>query len=435
MPVLLVSDAYPPGQVGGAAWSSATLAAVLHAHGVALRVVVPTTATVSPAAPRDNPADNSDAPPVFRWQYHAPPVPFVQNYYRHEVLWRRLAPVLVAHGRALQQQHPTAPLVIHAQHVQSMGAAVLAARHLRARVVVTVRDHWAWDYFNTGLHGNRTPYPTAAAYRTWRGVAALATDLPARLGAVRGALALPAIGYMRAHVRRRGARLAQADAVIAVSGYIRNRLSLLVPPERLHVVPNMVLPATVQAATHPATTPLPPAYLLFVGKLEANKGAALLPAWLRAVRQHAPDLPLPPLVVAGDGALRASLHAALTALGVTLHLLDWVPHAELLRVVAGCRVLLFPSLWGEPLSRVLLEACAIGVPIVATPSGGTPDIVQHGQTGLLARTPAQAGQHIAHVLQHPAAAAQLAAGARAAAQHRYTPAAVLPRVLAVYGAV
>ena len=41
--------------------------------------------------------------------------------------------------------------------------------------VVTVRDHWPWDYFATGLHGDRLPYPRNT-------VASLLTDLPVRAG-------------------------------------------------------------------------------------------------------------------------------------------------------------------------------------------------------------------------------------------------------------
>ena len=45
--------------------------------------------------------------------------------------------------------------------------------------------------------------------------------------------------------------------------------------------------------------------------------------------------------------------------------------------------LVVPSVWPEPLSRVLLEAMRIGRPVVATAVGGTPEAVEHGVTGLL----------------------------------------------------
>jgi hypothetical protein len=52
--------------------------------------------------------------------------------------------------------------------------------------------------------------------------------------------------------------------------------------------------------------------------------------------------------------------------------------------MARCDALWFPSSWDEPLSRVLLEALACGAPIVAMPTGGTPEIIVDGRSGILA---------------------------------------------------
>jgi glycogen(starch) synthase len=94
------------------------------------------------------------------------------------------------------------------------------------------------------------PYPC----QTW---ASLATDLPARLGPLPGAVALPAIPYMLAHLTHRRAALRQASAVIAGSRYIADRLTDLVEPARLHVIPNIVDLAAIDAiiATPPASVP------------------------------------------------------------------------------------------------------------------------------------------------------------------------------------
>ena len=54
---------------------------------------------------------------------------------------------------------------------------------------------------------------------------------------------------------------------------------------------------------------------------------------------------------------------------------------EKLRLMAGCELLLFPSAWGEPLSRVPLEAGACAAAILAMPTGGTPSIIADGVSG------------------------------------------------------
>jgi glycosyltransferase involved in cell wall biosynthesis len=318
--------------------------------------------------------------------------------------------------------------------VQTTPAAVLAGQRLGVPVVATVRDHWPWDYFATGLHGNCLPCPPR---RDIIGQAALlATDLPLRMGALRGSLALPAIAYMLAHVRRRATFLARADAVIAVSSYVARRLAPIVSAERLHVLPNMVdITQVDRIAATPPEISLPEPFLLYIGKLERNKGAALLVDVYRALRATGTVAQLPPLVIAGSGALRDSLERDLAALGVRVQFLAWVSHDALLRLLVRCRLLLFPSAWGEPLSRVLLEAAALGVPVLAMPTGGTPDIIRDGETGILARTPQQFARRMLWLLQHEQERRRLGAGARMAARQHFSVEAVLPQVEQLYAAL
>ncbi len=429
MYILLPTDVFPPGAVGGAAWSTYTLARSLQQRGHRVTVVVPVVQTKSGGARLTGP-DNVSEVPVYRYAYQAPSWPIIQNYYRHERLWPGLSAALATLGRQMGE-----PLVIHAQHVQTIPPAVMAARRLGVPVVATVRDHWPWHYFATGLHGDTVPTPPPATPTA--SVAALATDVVARLGAVRGCLALVALPYMVPHVRRRAAWLAQADAVIAVSRYIAGRLEGLVSPERVHVMHNIVDGAEMATlAASPPQTTLPPAFLLFVGKLEPNKGAALLPAIFRALvaMDGARLATLPPLVVVGRGALQGHLERELAGLGVATRFLSWVDHNEVVRLMARCQVLLFPSCWGEPLSRVLLEAGSVGAPMLAMPTGGTPDILHDGVSGALAVTPAQFARRLLALLDSPSERVRLGAGARVAVGSRFSREAVLPQVERLYRA-
>jgi glycosyltransferase involved in cell wall biosynthesis len=399
--------------------------------------------------------------PALRWGYRAPRLPFVQNYFRHERLWPRLADVFVKEVRdwrleigAASSQSAICNLqsaIIHAQHVQTAPPAIMAGRRLGVPVVVTVRDHWPWDYFATGLHADRLPYQR----QTW---ASLAADLPVRLGPLRGALALPAIPYMLAHLRRRQQFLGQADAVIAVSDYIARRLSGIVAPERLHVIPNIVDLAAIDAtiAGPPASVAPGTPYLLYVGKLDRNKGAHLLIDIFsqlkrqlsenREPQNHRTIEPTPgyldnnlqsaicnlQLVVAGSGPLQPELERELAALGVRARFLDWIDHDEVLRLMAHCELLLFPSAWGEPLSRVPLEGMACGAPILAMPTGGTPSIIVDGVTGALEPTAAGFAKRMAALLAQPAERAALGVAARQAASQRYAKEVVVGQVERLY---
>lgn len=419
MRILIPSDVFPPDGKGGAAWSSHALASALLARGHSVSAIVPARGR------RGVSRYDALGVPALRVGYSAPALPIVQNYFRHEALWRPLARAIVAEARRGPR-----PDVIHAQHVQTAPAAVLAGRALGVPVVITVRDHWPWHYFATGLHGDRLPYGGG-------GWAALTTELVARLGPLKGVVALPALPYMLAHMRRRASFLRQADAVVAVSGYIASRLEAIVPREQLHVLPNMVDLEVAReiAATSPATS-WEGALLLFVGKLEPNKGAGLLPAIFSELRaQASAELPPFTLVVAGDGALRGRLERELGTLQTPVRFLAWAGHDEVLRLMARCDLLLFPSEWGEPLSRVLLEAAALGAPILAMPTGGTPDVIADGVTGALAATPQAFAARLAALLADEAERRRLGENARAQARERFSVQALLPRYEALYASL
>ncbi|ACL25095.1 glycosyltransferase family 4 protein [Chloroflexus aggregans] len=419
MRILIPSDVFPPDGRGGAAWSAYALAIGLQTRGHQVRVIVPC------RTPCRKPLiDHNGHLPVQRVPYAAPSIPFIQNYFRYERFWPRLAQTLMTTVRDLGGVD-----IIHAQHTQTAAAAVIAGASLGVPVVVTVRDHWPWDYFATGLHGNRIPHPG-------RSLPAIATDLIGRLGPLRGVLAWPAIPYIVAHLRKRATLLAQADAVIAPSNYIARRLTGIVDPARIHVLPNMVdIAASDAIAATPPQTTWEGTLVLFAGKLEANKGAELLIDVINDLATRQNELPPFTLLIAGDGALRPAIDRALATSGVSGRVLAWVEHDELLRLTARCDVLLFPSNWGEPLARALIEAAALGAPIIAMPTGGTPDIIRHGETGILAPTVATMVEWVIRLLNDPALRQRLGAAARATAAERFDANRLLPRYEALYTAL
>lgn len=386
--ILMPTDVFPP-ICGGAGWSAHALALALIAQGHSVQALVP-----QRQEPGLEKCDILGVPSLIRG-YQAPNIPFVLNYFRHERLWPVLANDLVHMARAQSAKADPLPGILHAQHVQAAPAAIIAGKRLNMPVVVTVRDHWPWDYFATGLHADRLPYPN----QNWM---SLAADLPVRLGPLRGSAALLAIPYMLAHLHRRQSFLMHADAVIAVSDYIAKRLRAFIDPERVHVIHNLVDTEAIQRTlATPAQTPeAQQDYMLFVGKLERNKGAHLLPEIMRELAELALGgaQALPTLLIAGNGPLQSQIEAELAAQGVRVRVLDWVDHEEVLRLMAHTKVLLYPSLWGEPLSRVPIEAMACGAVVVAMPTGGTPEIIMDGKSGFLEASAAGMARRVAMLL-------------------------------------
>ena len=86
----------------------------------------------------------------------------------------------------------------------------------------------------------------------------------------------------------------------------------------------------------------------------------------------------------------------------------------------------------ESFGRVLIEAMAVGTPVVATPVGGIPDVVEDGCTGLLAGDAESLAAAVQRILDDPALAARLAAAAQEEVRRRFDAAAVTRRIEDLY---
>lgn len=126
------------------------------------------------------------------------------------------------------------------------------------------------------------------------------------------------------------------------------------------------------------------------------------------------DAPAAAFVIAGDGELRTEVERRARELGLSgrLRLLGW--RRDIPRVMASLDVLLHTSLW-EGLPRVLPEAMAASVPIVATGVDGTRDILRDGETGIVCAPPGVDGlaAGVKRLLQDRDFARTLAARAKA----------------------
>ena len=410
MRILIATDAYPP-VCGGSGWSTFELVRGLAARGHALTVVQP-----RPGAAADA-AREYDGVTIREIAFPAPALPFYRNYVKNERLWPQLASRLYELGRAHGAD------LVHAQHALTAPAAVGAARLLGVPAVCTVRDYWPVCYWSTLIHD-----PASATLCPGCTPGMMTRCLRPRTG-VAWPLALPAIPYMRGNLRRKQEALARADAIVAVSSVMAHDLrarSAALASARIDVIPNPVDAAGLRRGATGAPLMLGGPYAVFVGKLEINKGAdGLVTALERAA------LPWP-LVVVGDGARRGAVEAAARAAGRDVRIVGWQPRETALAWLAGASLLVFPSYGPESLSRVLLEAAVLGVPIAAMDTGGTRDIIRHEVTGLLSATPQELGRDVARLVADRALADRLAAGARAHVDAQFDAPSVAGRMEALY---
>ncbi len=112
-----------------------------------------------------------------------------------------------------------------------------------------------------------------------------------------------------------------------------------------------------------------------------------------------------------------------------------MPHAEVAAYLQHADLVVLPS-WFEERGRVLLEAMAVGAPVVATDVGGIPQTVHDGVNGLLVppRSPNGLAKAIDRILGAPALAASMSAAGRTTALEHGTDA-LAAETLRAYGSV
>jgi glycosyltransferase involved in cell wall biosynthesis len=237
------------------------------------------------------------------------------------------------------------------------------------------------------------------------------------------------IPYMRANLRTKRRTLARADAVIAVSSAIARDLEARAPElsgTPMFTIPNPVDMTALDTAHATATRPMDEPYVLYAGKLATNKGVQyLLPACQEA------NLALP-LVVIGDGPLRDGFEADARTRGLDVRMLGWQDRDTVWRWMRHARMMAFPSYGPESLSRVLIEGAALGLPIAAMLTGGTGDILQHEESGLLSTDAHGFAKDLARLAADERLRAALGHTARDRAHMRFAASSVVERVERVY---
>jgi len=178
--------------------------------------------------------------------------------------------------------------------------------------------------------------------------------------------------------QRMPALLREAALFICVSGYIRDVLLRRgFPPEKL-----IVNHCGVEIPAAPVRTPGD--YILFVGRFVEKKGAAVLIDAARRLESSGTPVRL---VLIGDGPLAPALKKQAEG-SAHITFTGWLPQAEVRRWMLGARALCVPSLEAsggdsEGLPTVVLEAMALGTPVIASRHAGIPEAIDHGKDGVL----------------------------------------------------
>ncbi len=196
------------------------------------------------------------------------------------------------------------------------------------------------------------------------------------------------------------------DAFCVVSEHTRRELSAFegIPESRIEVVYNGyeadAAPNEHREAVRRSLGIDPAAPVLgSVGRLEWQKGYDLL---LAAMPHVLARIPSARAVIVGGGSRESELRAAVRKLGLEGKVVLTGRRRDARRLLPALDLFVMSSNF-EGMPIVLLEAMAAGLPVLATPVGGVPEVVKDGVTGRLVegRSPERFGRAIAELLSTP----------------------------------
>lgn len=212
---------------------------------------------------------------------------------------------------------------------------------------------------------------------------------------------------------------------ITVSGALKAKLVAAgVPEERITVIYNGIdleaFSREIEPGTARAELGLAPGVPLvgIVARLHPVKGHQYFIAAAKQVLEQRPDVRF---VVAGEGHLRTTLEEMAAELGIESQVFFTGFVADIRPLMTGLDLLVIASLW-EGFGLTAVEAMALGVPVVSTEVGGLPEVVLHGETGLLVppADPAALAKGILWLLEHPVAVAGMSNRAKQIVQEKFT---------------
>jgi glycosyltransferase involved in cell wall biosynthesis len=238
-------------------------------------------------------------------------------------------------------------------------------------------------------------------------------------GSLAGSLAVALEGYFMKMMRYD--RL--IDVVVTPSRFARDKMvECGFDPARVRVINNFIDAAEYRPVYESE------GHVLWAGRLTAEKGVDVL-------LDAAAALPGTRFLIVGDGPCRPDLeqHALKLGLG-NAEFLGYVERGTLLGLVGKSLLVAMPSVWYENFPYAILEAFALGKPVVASKIGGMPELVTEGQTGMLFNAGDAAGlaEKIREIVAAPGLALEMGKKARARVEAEFDAAGHYRNIMQLY---
>ncbi|MEK7269954.1 MAG: glycosyltransferase family 4 protein [Planctomycetota bacterium] len=231
------------------------------------------------------------------------------------------------------------------------------------------------------------------------------------------------VAWLNARQRRRQIWERSVDRFIVLSEFSRRKLE----EAGLDVSRMVVKPNHVQAEGEPGPWPREP-FALFVGRLTTEKGVSiLLKAWEGIGAKFS-------LKIAGEGPV--GVDALVSGGGPAgVEWMGWKGPEDVRALMRACSVLVVPSTWYEICPRTIMEAFAVGTPVLASRLGSMAEFVDDGRNGLLFEpgNPGDLAEKATRLLEHPEECRRLGLQAREDFLAKYTADRNFDRLMQIYG--
>lgn len=270
-----------------------------------------------------------------------------------ETVWSRRA---AAHLRSLLREF--GPQVVHCHNLfPTLSPTVLRVASTQGVPLAMTLHNYRLMCLPATLLRNNRPCEDCLGHVPWRGV---------RHRCYRGSVLGSSALATSLTVHRALGSFNRVSLFIAISEFIKGKHTQAgIDESKIRVKPHFAWPTRKREG--------PGSYFAYVGRLSEEKGIDFLVKLWRQIDHQ--------LVVVGDGPQEGMLRETAPA---SVRFVGSVEPEEVAEILTAARALLVPSMWYEPAGKVVLEAYAAGIPVVASSMGALPELVQEGRSGFLA---------------------------------------------------
>ncbi len=218
-----------------------------------------------------------------------------------------------------------------------------------------------------------------------------------------------AVASMLYYHRMKDTWESRVDLYISLSEFSRSKfIESGLSPEKIVVKPNYI--------SDPGLGGRSGQYIVFAGRLSGEKG---IETFVRALKR----LPNVKAKILGEGPLGNPIHKYVAENNIKADVLGRLPKEQVIEIIKGSVLLVFPSLLYETFGRTIIEAFACGVPVIASRLGAMAELIRDQETGLLFKPgdSIDLAEKINWLWNHPGDVTRLGHAARLEYEKKFTP--------------